>query len=39
MNPIKSYFKWTAQLSFYKKAVLTLLLLILSSIWLIYVKG
>jgi hypothetical protein len=39
MNPIKRYFKWTGSLSAYKLSVLILLLLILASIWLIYVKG
>ncbi len=38
MNPVKHYFKWTASLSTYKLIVLILLLIILGSIWLIYVK-
>lgn len=39
MNPIKRYFKWTESLSTYKLTVLILLVSILASVWLIYVKG
>lgn len=39
MNIIKSYFHWAGKLSAYKILVLVLLLSILFSVWLIYVKG
>lgn len=38
MNILKKYFHWTAQLSKFQISVLVLLLLILGSIWLIYIK-
>ena len=37
MNLIKRYFKWTSSLSAYKLMVLYILLLILGSVWLVYI--